>query len=131
MTDLTFFGFIAIQTSFLSSNAGRSSPSALKAPDCKFLPVASLSRTLPVGRAYGTAINEPTGSGGVFSIDLTSLGIQSYMEVMCSAGMLAELQPFLNVIKNRCDVIIARHSDKCIISCRRQSFVLKSPATPQ
>jgi len=53
------------------------------------------------------------------------------MEVICSAGLLTELQPFLKFIQNWCDVTIARHSVKCRISCRRQSCALKSPATPQ
>jgi hypothetical protein len=37
--------------------------SALESPDCMSLPVATTARTWAVGRVYGTAINEPTGSG--------------------------------------------------------------------
>ena len=94
------FAFIAIKISFLSSNAGRSLRSALETPDCTSLPVTTLPHTLVIGRVYGTAINEPTGSGGVCSIDISSLGIQSQVEVICSACLLTEVRPFLKSIKN-------------------------------
>ena len=39
--------------------------SVLEAPDCKSLPVALVRSALAIGRVYGTAMNESTGSGGV------------------------------------------------------------------
>jgi hypothetical protein len=70
-------GTFLYKTFFLSSNAGPNLLSALEVPDRHSLSVASLPRTWAIGRVYGTAINEQTRSSGVFSIDLTSSGIQS------------------------------------------------------